>query len=356
MPGDDGQAPAATRRILHIDMDAFFAAVEQQRHPEWAGRPLVIGGRGDPLQRGVVATASYEARKYGIHSAMPLRTAYHLCPDAVFAPVDYREYERVSAKIKKILRSVTPLLEDVGIDEAYLDVSVLPAPAEDLARDIKQRIRAATGLTCSVGIAPNKLLAKIASDLQKPDGITAIAQSDIPDRIWPLPVRKIPGVGPVTEGRLRAMGVETIGQLAALAPDRLAAAFGPSHGGFLHRAAGGVDRRPLVTHREPKSRSREITFQRDTDDWQAVAKVLAALSREVAAELKREGCRGRTVGVKLRFSDFETHTRERTLKEFTHSPETIRKAAFDCLGRLALTKKVRLVGVRVGDLKREDAR
>lgn len=354
MSPESPQSPA--RRILHLDMDAFFAAVEQRRHPEWAGRPLVIGGRGDPTRRGVVATASYEARRYGIHSAMPLRIAYQRCPEAVFAPVDFREYRRVSAEIKAILRQATPLLEDVGIDEAYLDVSGSPEAAEDLARDLKRRIRDATGLTCSVGIAPNKLLAKIASDLQKPDGITVIGEDDLARRIWPLPVRKVPGIGPVTEKRLRAMGVETIGQLAALPPTRLAAAFGPAQGGFLYRAARGIDPRPLVTHREPKSRSREVTFQRDSDDWQMVARVLAKLTREVAADLRRQEYRGRTVAVKLRFSDFETHTREKTLGAHTRSPEAIRRAAFECLGRLALTKKVRLVGVRVGELERENGR
>lgn len=343
------------RRILHVDMDAFFAAVEQRRHPELAGKPLVIGGRGDPTERGVVSTASYEARKFGIHSAMPLRTAYHLCPDAIFLPVDYPEYARVSARIKAILRSFSPVMEDVGIDEAYLDLTSAEGPVEDIAGDIKRRIREATGLTCSIGIAPNKLLAKIASDMQKPDGLTVIGEEDIEARIWPLPARKIPGVGPVTEAHLRGMGIETIGQLAAQPLEKLVAAFGPSHGAFLHEAAQGVDDRPLVTHWEPKSRSREVTFQQDTGNWQAIARTLAGLSREVAGDLREEGVKGKKVGIKVRFSDFETHTREKTLSAPTDSADTVRKAAFDCLGRIELKKKVRLVGVRVGELERAGA-
>lgn len=340
------------RRILHIDMDAFFASVEQLRHPEMAGKPVVVGGDGDPSKRGVVSTASYEARKFGIHSAMPLRVAYRRCPEAVFLPVDYREYARISAQIKEILHQFTPALEDAGIDEAYLDLSHAGRPEDEIAREIKQNIRQATGLTCSIGIAPNKLLAKIASDLNKPDGLTIIAEQDIPARIWPLPVRHLPGVGPVTEERLHGMGVETIGQLAALSEETLAAAFGDAHGAYLCAAAQGIDNRPLVTHWEPKSHSREITFQRDTGDWQWVARTLAALAQEVADGLRAEGYQGKTVGIKIRFSDFETHTRERTLPEPTDSAKVIRKAAFECLGRLDLRKKVRLVGVRVGELEK----
>ncbi len=341
---------------MHVDMDAFFAAVEEMRHPELKGLPIVIGGYGDPHARGVVSTASYEARKFGIHSAMPLRTAFKLCPTAVFLPVDYSEYSRVSSLIKAVLREFSPVMEDVGIDEAYLDISSMEATSQDIARAVKERIRDATRLTCSVGIAPNKLLAKIASDLQKPDGITIIGSGDIEARIWPLPVRKMPGIGPVTERRLKAMGIETIGELAATPLERLTGAFGPSHGQYLSEAAHGVDDRPLVTHWEPKSRSRETTFARDTSDWQSIARTLADLSREVAEDLQEGGYRGRTVGIKLRFADFETHTREKTLAVATDAPDVIRKAAFECLSRLALSKKVRLLGVRVGELEKTAAK
>ncbi len=208
------------RRILHIDMDAFFAAVEQQRRPELSGKPVVIGGQGDPSRRGVVSTANYEARKFGVHSGMPLRTAYKLCPQAVYLPVDYEAYSRISAVIKEVLREVSPIMEDVGIDEAYLEVTDSDDSDEAIARRIKEGIREKTGLTCSVGIAPNKLLAKIASDMQKPDGVTILRENDIESRFWPLAVRKLYGVGPKTEASLKEMGIETIGQLAATAPRR----------------------------------------------------------------------------------------------------------------------------------------
>ncbi len=338
------------RRILHIDMDAFFAAVELLRRPELAGLPVVIGGRGDPHARGVVSTASYEARKFGIHSAMPLRTAYRLCPQAVFLPVDFEEYARVSAIFKDILRRVAPDMEDAGIDEAYLDITGLDQPSEAIAARIKREIRAATGLTCSIGIAPNKLLAKIASDLQKPDGLTLLGPDDLERRIWPLASRSLPGVGPKTEARLLRMGVRTIGELAAQPPERLAEAFGPAHGRWLHDAARGIDERALVTHWEPKSTSRELTFQHDVEDPRIVARTLAGLVREVAADLRASERCGRTVTVKLRYADFETHTREITLRSPSDDPEVLRRAALECLSRFALEKSVRLIGVRAGDL------
>ncbi|MDX1252652.1 MAG: DNA polymerase IV [Gammaproteobacteria bacterium] len=333
-------------------MDAFFAAVELRRHPELTGKPLVIGGRGDPMQRGVVSTASYEARAFGVHSGMPLRTAYKLCPQAIFLPVDYDEYARISVTIKEILREFTPLLEDVGIDEAFLDISGLNTPSEQIAAAIKQKIRQQTALSCSIGIAPNKLLAKIASDMQKPDGLTIIQEGDVATRIWPLPVRKLPGVGPKTEARLKAMSITTIGDLAAQPLKTLTAELGKAHGQYLHEAAQGIDDSPLITHWEPKSSSREITFQHDIGDWQVLAKTLAALTRELVDSLKEEGYLGRTVTVKVRFSDFETHTREKTLESHTNNLAAIRHGAFDCLRRFELTKKVRLIGVRVGDLRK----
>ena len=330
-------------------MDAFFAAVELLRHPELKGKPVVIGGRGDPTRRGVAATASYEARRFGVYSAMPLRTALKLCPQAVFLPVDYDEYKRVSAIVKRALSEVSPLIQDVGIDEAYLDATGLPGSAQDIAAAIKRSVRAASGLTCSVGIAPNKLLAKIASDLDKPDGLTLIEPEDLPARIWPLAVRKIPGIGPKSEARLKAAGIATIGELAAQPPAALIERFGRSYGEFLHRAAHGIDERPVLLEREPKSRSRETTFQNDVDDWQELARTLARLARSVADDLARRQLRGRNIGVKLRFADFATHTRALTLREPTASYERIRKAAFECLGRIALDRPVRLIGVRVGE-------
>ena len=340
------------RRILHVDMDAFFSSVEEKRHPELAGKPVVVGGEGDPTKRGVVSTASYEAREFGIHSAMPLRTAYKLCPEAIFLPVDYEEYSRVSGEIKGLLKAFTPIIEDVGIDEAFLDISTIDRPSGEIAREIKKRIKDETGLTCSIGIAPNKLLAKMASDMQKPDGLTVIMEDDIQSRIWPLSVRKLWGVGPKTEAYLKEMGIQTVGDLASLSMDRMIEEFGQSYGSYLYEASRGIDESPLVTHWEPKSISRENTFQRDVDNWQVIAKTLAELAKEVVINMKEEGYQGRTVSLKIRFNDFKTYTRAKTLSRHTDSEEEIRKAAFDCLGRLELKKKVRLIGVRVSHLEK----
>lgn len=342
------------RRILHLDMDAFFAAVEQKRRPELVGKPVVIGGGGDPTQRGVVSTASYEARKFGVHSAMPLRTAHKLCPHAVFLPVDYGEYSRVSRQVKEVLREFSPVMEDVGIDEAFLDISGVDRSAEELAADIKKRIMEATGLTCSIGIGPNKLLAKIASDMQKPDGLTVITEDNVAERIWPLSVRKLWGVGPKTEASLGEVGITTIGALAAQPLERLIELFGNSYGTYLYEASRGRDEGPLVTHWEPKSVSRETTFQHDLANWQEIARNLAELARDVAQDMRSSGLKGRNVTVKVRFSDFVTMTRALTLPDYTDSTEEIRRAAFQCLGRFELKKKVRLIGVRVQRLRQQE--
>jgi DNA polymerase-4 len=333
-------------------MDAFFAAVEQMRHPELVGKPVIIGGAGDPTMRGVVSTASYEARKYGIHSAMPLRRAYRLCPEAIFLPVDYDEYMRVSEKIKDILRSFTPLIENVGIDEAFLDITDIDMESEEVAKKIKERIKKEVGLTCSIGIGPNKLIAKIASDMKKPDGLTIISEEDIKGTIWPLPARKLWGVGPKTERRLNEMGILTIGDLASVPLESLTEDFGKSYGNYLYESSRGVDESPVITYWEPKSISRETTFQIDTDNWNVIAKNLAELTRDVVDAMKESGYKGKTVTVKIRFSDFNTYTRAKTLDDFSDSLEIIRKAAFEALGRIELKKKVRLVGVRVSSLKK----
>ena len=341
------------RRILHIDMDAFFSSVEQKRHPELAGKPVVIGGSGDPTERGVVSTASYEARKFGIHSAMPLRTAYKLCPSAIFLPVDYEEYSRISEKFKALLRQFTPIIEDMGIDEAFLDISSIDKPSEEIAKEIKKRIKEETDLGCSIGIAPNKLLAKIASDLEKPDGLTIITEEDIEKRIWPLPARKLWGVGPKTETYLKEkMGIKTIGELASLPLEKLVEQFGQSYGSYLYETSRGIDESELITHWEPRSISRETTFQRDLDNWQLIAKNLVELIKDVVATMKEEGYRGRTVTVKVRLNDFKTYTRAKSLDKFTDQEGEIRRAAFDCLGRFELKKKVRLIGVRISNLEK----
>lgn len=334
-------------------MDAFFAAVEQKRRPELAGKSVIIGGSGDPTKRGVVSTASYEAREFGVHSAMPLRTAYKLCPQGIFLPVDYEEYSRVSKQVKDILREFSPVMEDVGIDEAFLDISEISESSEEIARRIKAKIKSELDLTCSIGIAENKLLAKMASDLKKPDGLTIIGEGDIERLIWPLPVRKLWGVGPKTEAYLNSLGINTIGEIAAVSLENLIGPFGDSYGSYLYEASRGIDESPLVTHWEPKSSSRETTFQNDTDNWQTIAKTMAGLAREVSEDLRHSGYVGKTVTLKIRFEDFKTYTRAKTMDEFTDSYETVKRAAFEALKRIELKKKVRLIGVKVSGLKKK---
>lgn len=333
-------------------MDAFFAAIEQKRHPELTGRPVVVGGSGDPTKRGVVSTASYEARRFGIHSAMPLRTAYKRCPEAVFLPVDHEEYSKVSERIKDILREFSPMIEDVGIDESFLDISSIKKPPEEIAREIKNRIRKETGLTCSIGIAPNKLLAKIASDMQKPDGLTVITEDDIKSRVWPLPVRKLLGVGPKTEAYLRERGITTIGELASLPLEDLIEMFGRAHGEYLYAASKGIDESPLITEWEPRSTGREVTFQRDIYNIRIIARTLSGLIKEVVEDMRQSGYKGKTVTVKVKFSDFQTRTRAKTLPESTDSLKELRDAAFECLRRFEFRRRVRLVGVRISGLEK----
>jgi len=342
------------RRIVHIDMDAFFAAVEEKKNPALIGNPVVIGGGGNPNKRGVVSTANYEARKYGIYSAMPLRTAHKLCPHAVFLPVDYEAYSTTSQQFKSILLSITPVMENAGIDEVFLDVSELPETSENIVARIKTGIKEKTGLTCSIGIAPNKLLAKIASDMHKPDGLTILHETDIESRLWPLPIRKLYGIGPKTEAHLKKIGIETIGQLAALSQEMLIENFGNSYGQYLYDASRGIDESPLITHWEPKSISRETTFQEDVKNWQVIARTLAQLTKEVVADMQDDGYSAKTITIKIRFSDFQTLTRAKTMSDYTDSEEEIRKAAFACLKRIDLNKRVRLIGVRATNLEKID--
>ena len=331
-------------------MDAFYASVELLTRPELKGKPVVIGGRGDPTRRGVATTATYEARAFGIHSGMALRTAYKLCPHAVFLPTNFPEYQRWSRRFKEEMTAVCTVFEDRGIDEAYLEVTDLPRGSEEIGRELKRRILEATGMTCSIGIAPNKLLAKLSSELDKPDGLTILDEADIPSRIWPLDVRKLQGVGPRAEQKLKALGLATVGQLAVVPEAELQEHFGSAYSRYLHAASNGRDDRPVVTFREPKSISRETTFQEDLREWQDIARVLADLSRKVAGDLERKGYLARTVGIKLRFEDFRTVTRDRTLEAPTGSVLDIRKAAFECLSRIELRRRVRLIGVRLGEL------
>ena len=340
------------RRILHLDMDAFYASVELLKRPDLRGKPVVIGGRGDPESRGVVSTCTYEARAFGIRSAMPMRTAKKLCPDAIFLPTDFVAYRHWSHVFKSEMRALSPLFEDRGIDEAYLDVTDVPGESAAIGRDLKERVHSATGMTCSLAIAPNKLLAKLGSELDKPDGLTILGLEDIPTRIWSLEVRKLQGVGPKAEEKLKALGYLTIGDIAAVPREKLRESFGESYSRHLHETSNGRDERPVVTYREPKSISAETTFEEDTREWQVIAKVLARYAKRVADELKEKGYLCRTVGIKLRFTGFELVTRDKTLPVATDDPLVIRNAVFECLERVELKKKVRLLGVRLTELRR----
>ena len=344
--------PLSQRAILHVDMDAFFAAIEQRRRPEYRGKPVVVAGRGDPTERGVVSTCSYEARRYGIRSAMPLRTAYKRCPHAIFLPVDMEAYQEESARVKEILRRFSDVVGDSSIDEAYLDVTDAGRPATEVARALKAAVAAETGLTCSVGVGPNRLLAKIASDMDKPDGLTVLAMDDVPDRVWPLPVRVLWGVGPKTAARLAPLGIETVGDLARVDRSRLAATVGESTAQWLAALARGEDDSPIETRGERKSQSREVTFQRDIDDPDALAARLAELVDGVAEDARGGGYLARTVTVKVRFVTFTTLTRSLTLPAATDDAAVLRAAAAECLARVELRRPVRLIGCALTNLER----
>ena len=338
-------------------MDAFYASVELLRRPELRGRAVAIGGRGDPNSRGVVTTATYEARRFGIRSGMALRRAAELCPDCVFLPVDFPEYRRWSRRFKAAIAAVTDRIEDRGIDEVYIDLSALTGVridgGEAIARQIQRRVFTATALTCSIGVAPNKLLAKLCSELDKPNGITVIDEHDVPERIWSLPASRINGIGPKADRRLEELGIRSIGQLARAPLELLLGNFGRSYGAWLHEAAHGRDDRLLVTESEPRSMSRETTFERDlhpSRDFQPLAAVLAGLCRQLAGDLQRRGYAGRSIGVKARYTDFRIVTRELTLSAPVDDEPAIRRAAFECLKRVPAEQRLRLLGVRAGGL------
>lgn len=337
----------AGRTILHVDMDAFYAAVEQLRRPELRGKPVVVGGDGDPTKRGVVSTASYEARAYGVHSAMPLRTAYRLCPHAVFLPVDFAAYREVSERMHAILRDTGARVQSMGFDEAFLDVSDLPESGEAIARAIRRRIADELHLTASVGVGPNRLVAKIASNLQKPDGLTVITEAQVQRRLAPLPVTVLWGVGPKTAAALRErFEVRTVGDLAGLALESLQGAFGAHHGAQLYRVARGLDDSPVETEWEPKSLSRERTFQVDLRRADTIRQEIARLAREVAADLRDGGHRAATITLKVRLVPFHTVTRAQTLPAPVDDADTLVATATALLTRVTLDRPVRLLGVR----------
>jgi DNA polymerase-4 len=368
------------RFIAHLDMDAFYASVELLRYPHLRGQPAVVGGRRRNPEadeshtvfptlraytgRGVITTATYEARSLGVHSGMGLMKAAKLAPDAWLLPADFDQYRRYSRLFKDAVRAVAPLVEDRGIDEIYIDLTELVlsndaadpwARARDIALQLQSAVREATGLSCSLGVTPNKLLSKIASDLQKPGGITVLRKDDIPARIWPLSARKINGIGPKASARLESLGINTIGELANADPAFLIGHFGKNTGAWMHDAAHGRDERLVVTHSEPKSISRETTFEDDLHavrDREKLSRIFTGLCIKVAEDLKRKGVVGKTIGLKLRYDNFKTVTRDRTIDQPTGDAATIRRAAGECLKRVPLDRRIRLLGVRVGALSR----
>ena len=309
--------------------------------------------------RGVITTATYPARQFGVGSAMGLMKAARLCPQAILLPVDFAEYRQYSRAFKDIVTEIAPVMEDRGVDEVYIDFTDVPGGQREggrvLARLIQKSIFDQTGLTCSVGVAPNKLLAKMASEFNKPKGISIVHEIDLAEQIWPLACRKINGIGPKADEKLKGLGIATIGQLAAKDLTWLASHFGPRTSAWLHDAAHGRDERPVVTQSEPVSMSRETTFERDlhaVHDRAELGAIFTRLCAQVADDLQRKGYVGRTIGIKLRFSDFKSLTRDLTLAGPTADAQAIRNAAGQCLKRAPLARRFRLLGVRVGGLQR----
>ncbi|MEY4122659.1 MAG: polymerase [Pseudomonadota bacterium] len=386
------------RRIAHLDMDAFYASVELLRYPQLKGLPVVIGGarrREDDLLgrlnaaypehtwsadnlgeipldffprisgytgRGVITTATYAARQFGVGSAMGVMKAAKLCPEAILLPVDFEQYRHYSRRFKSIITEIAPLMENRGVDEVYIDFTQVPGGQREggrvLARLIQKAIFDDTGLTCSVGVAPNKLLAKMASEFNKPNGISIVHEADLESLIWPLPCRKVNGIGPKAEAKLAQHGIHTIGELAQRERVWLMENFGKSYGAWLHDAAHGKDDRPVEMSSEPVSISRETTFERDLHavrDRDTLSAIFTKLSAQVADDLQRKGYVGKTIGVKLRYDNFQSVTRDQTLDHYTDQASAIRHAAGQCLKRVDLTRRMRLLGVRVGSLmKLED--
>ena len=394
-----------SRVIAHLDMDAFYASVELLRYPELRGLPVVIGGgsrqqpvwendaaTGEPRRvfarlrdyvgRGVITTATYEARAFGVNSAMGLMKAAKKAPDAILLPTDFDEYRKYSRLFKAAVQALAPQVEDRGIDEIYVDLTELVAarmPADDetgpegqglraaetwwsareIACELKQAVRDATGLSCSIGLAPNKLIAKIASELDKPDGLAIITESEIESRLWPLPVRRLHGVGPKASAKLARLGIATIGELAQADPAWLAQHFGKANAAWMHDAARGRDDRAVVTYSEPKSISRETTFDRDLHairDRAQLTRIFSELCADLSHDLQRKRYASKTIGIKLRFENFKTVTRDSTLTAPTADADQIRRAAGECLKRVDLTKPIRLLGVRAGNLVITDHR
>ncbi len=342
------------RKIIHIDMDAFFAQIEQRDHPEYKNKPLIVGG---PLNRGVISTASYEARKYGLYSGMPLSKARRLCPNGIYLPVNMEKYLEESRKIREIFFQFTPLVEIVGCDEGFLDVTGcerLFGNALEIAKKIKGKIYEQTNLTSSAGIGPNKFLAKLASGLNKPNGLTVLENTpDMIEKIKKLPVSFIWGVGRVTCGILNSMGIKTIGDLAQVPLEVLVIKFGNSMGKFMHEIANGIDNREVIPYQDIKSIGRETTFSADIDNIDALKPTILQLSQKISSNLYSKGYKGKILTIKIRYSDFKTITKRTTLKDYTYSVFDIYRNAIMLLKNLDfLRKKIRLVGISISDLKK----
>ena len=361
-----GRPPDGTVGFLHVDMDAFYAAVEIRRRPELRGKPVVVGGTGS---RGVVAAASYEARYYGIHSAMPSARARRLCPHAVFLPGDHSHYGEVSARVMAVLRDVTPLVEPLSLDEAFLDVrgaARLLGPAPELAARIRARILEQEQLTCSVGVASTKFMAKLATERAKPragpsgpergPGVYVVEAGTELDFLHPLPVTALFGVGPATSRRLLRLGIETVGDLASLSESAAVAALGAATGRQLHRLANGIDDRPVIVNRLPRSISHEETFARDLHTTAELEAEATRLADAVARRLRTSNLQSRTITLKLRFGDFKTITRSMTLPDPTDGTRDLVAAAHELLAQIDVAPGVRLLGVGASGLVETSAR
>jgi DNA polymerase IV (DinB-like DNA polymerase) len=339
------------RMIFHVDMDHFFTAVEEREHPEYRGKPVIVGA--DPKEgkgRGVVSTSNYEARKFGVRSGMPISKAWKLCSEAVYLPVNYELYTKVSNEIMDILRKHTDKFEQWGIDEAFLDVTSKVkdyGEAEALARQMKREVYEKEKLTCSIGIGSNKLVAKIASDFQKPDGLTVVKEEEAEKFLAPLPVRKLLWVGRKTEQKLKGMKIKTIGDLAHYDPTVLTENFGVM-GVQIYLMAHGIDRSEVEERGEIKSISRDVTFEEDTTDFEFVLNALDRLSEEVYGDVMKQQLFFKTVTVRVRYENFETHTHSKTLPLISNRLEDLKKTARELMqDYLRLDRKIRLVGVRV---------
>lgn len=339
---------------MHADLDAFYAAVEEKNHPEFKGKPIIVGA--DPKDghgRGVVSTCNYKAREYGIHSAMPISRAWKLCPNAIYSPVNMSLYAQASERIMSILKSYADKFEQVSIDEAFLDVSQRANnldDAKELAKRIKEEIKKKEGLTCSIGIGPNKLVAKIASDFRKPDGLSVIEAENVKQFLLSMEVDKIRGIGPKTKHRLNNLGIRTIGDLASYDVNKLIEEFG-SWGTEFHRMAGGIDDSEVIEEWVPKSFSREHTFEQDVSDPNIAHGTIDQLSEELLKEVSHYKFFFKTITVKIRYEDFKTYTRAKTLSFSTNQVEVLKETAHKLLEPfLSSPKRIRLIGVKISNL------